>query len=214
MDTIVRIADDCDIIIVEGYEFVGKSHVANLLIDELSLQSDCKVLMYRPDYELVGYDTVLDRKNRYILGLPVIELFGTVMKSFNGRVKLMLDRSVFSSYVYSILYNSATESEMMSVFEVYQKVFKDYKVLVVQVSPYTKDSSELLYTQSLSDDQHKDKYDKFENFDEYFSMLTKVEALYLDSFQAYNMMYPDEVTFVKYYNKLELETSDDSTVRD
>lgn len=200
LDTI----SESEIIVVEGFEFVGKSHIISLITDELENVHGKSVLNYRPDYESLGYDDILDRSNRYILGLPAIEMYKSVRDTLNASPVLILDRSVFSSYVYSILYNSVPVDRMIQVMSTYRKIFKDFKVSVIQVTPYTEDSSKLLYTQALSDDDHKDKYDKFESFTEYFQVLNKVEYLFNESYITYQDMFSDDdIKFIKYYNKIE-----------
>jgi thymidylate kinase len=190
-----------NVVIVEGFEFVGKSHVIELITDHLEVDLHKKVVTYRPNYEELSYDSILERSDRYILGLPAIEMF-KIMKDDSS--VLVLDRSVFSSYVYSIYYNSIDPSKMIQVMDVYRNILKDFKVSVIQVTPYTEDSSKLLYVQALKDDDHKDKYDKFESFDEYYKMLNNMEYLFSESYKAYKSdMLSDDIEFIKYYNQVE-----------
>jgi len=204
--TLAELVQNSDIIIIEGFEFVGKNYLIknlyNVLYERDLIQMGRgldmpRTLVYRPDYDLIEYERITSVQNRYVLRLPIMELFPEIWRAFRPRkLRLILDKSIFSDAVYSKLVATEDVSidEMLSV---YHRLVEGWSIAIIHVSPYTSNPHQLVNAESI--------LGKFSSFEEYFIKLNSAEILFNDVYTTYiNMFSKDNVKLIKYYIDIEI----------
>ena len=152
------------LVIVEGYEMVGKTTVIDYLRREFYSRGVGTVL-YRPDYD--KYYPKIEYHERGYLGLSALELYSMVG---DKDTVLILDRSVFSTMVYDIYYHGFTYREVEEKWlNPTRELFDKFELYSVLVAHKDKESARELYRVALSTrGSNLDEYDIFEDFEEYY----------------------------------------------
>jgi hypothetical protein len=190
-----------DLIIIEGFESVGKHAFMKKLVGALyranadrDIPTDIRT--YRPSYYTLGYSKMLDVKDRYVLRLPVIEAF-VQARPLARRSQLIIDKAVFSDYVYMSNAGILTDQVIHDMFEAYHNQWKDLRIAIVHV---TADPN---YAQAIADSDEVQV--KFESAYEYLKKFYEADVSFNKAFEQYiEMFYDDEILFIKFNNTLEI----------
>lgn len=167
-----------DIIVIDGYESVGKHYYLNkipeLLKDEFPGILTFNFIKYRPDFELLPYTTILESDRLFVLRIPAIEMFNQMNLP---NTKLIIDRSLFSDLVSLAMLNDLPDFTE-DIFETYHRLFLNKKVAVIYLMP---------------DDIADDEYGRS-------SHIVTADILYNRLFDYYQNKYPEDmIEFIKFF---------------
>ena len=172
-----------DAVVLEGFEMVGKSYLLNVIKEKYE-EFKQPVLAYRPDWEGSLNDKVISRGNRYIPGIVLFDVWKN-LHSIN-KPKLLLDRWLASTYVYSIMYDQEQDckyiSDMIKGHE--SAVGDNMRLIFIYKCHKTRGDASKFYDMAIRDAEHSDKYDKFEDFNDYYRNYEKADALYRNFFKS------------------------------
>ena len=170
-------------VVLEGFEMVGKSYLLNGIKEKYE-EYNQPVLAYRPDWEGSLNDKVISRGNRYIPGIVLFDIWKNLNST--SKPKLLLDRWLASTYVYSIMYDQEQDckyiSDMIKGHE--DAVGSDMKLIFIYKCHKNNDEAREFYDMAINDNDHSDKYDKFEDFEDYYRNYEKADALYRNFFKS------------------------------
>lgn len=187
--------NDSEIVIFEGFEMTGKSTIMNMLCKD-----NDNFIAFHNNYDKLTPE-ILPYQYRYVLGLHQIvdtKLYNSVT---NSKFIPVLDRSIASSYVYNKLYNQGlSDSDMQEVVDLFRDVTKGMNVHFIHLSHESEFYASVLYGKSLKDNNHKDEYDRFSSFDEYWRRYLVAEELFNKFYDTYisnnwliSYYYPTEI---------------------
>lgn len=161
------------IVCVDGFDMVGKSKV----IENLRLEGN-KVLTV--DYEKL-YQSVDKVSESYLVGLSWMDFYSKLESKDRKSIKLVLDRSIPSSYAYSKFYNLKRVSLGSYVNLVNSLNPDDIRFIYVKHS--SKDSARVSYDHAQKDTNHQDPLDKFGSFEKYWDTYLKMDKLYSEYYK-------------------------------
>jgi hypothetical protein len=156
-----------DSVIIEGFDFVGKSAVIKELHNGRS---------YHPDYTL--FDKYLSRNAAFMFSYGQVDLLYNLPNNELPK-EIIWDRAVISSYVYSRIYKDKVipvidEDLVFHFFDRLSDISDNIEIDYVYHKD--KDSAKRIFE---SDKNHNDKLDSFKNFDEYWKTYLKADDLFL-----------------------------------
>lgn len=162
------------VIIVEGFEMVGKTSYAKTLAERTNN------FIYHADHDLT--DKTVGRNNSWTIGYGIFDLLSHIPTEET----IIIDRHVASSYVYQKLYGP--EGELYSeVIDYYKnnKFFHD-SVTHIHVQHESKEEALKIFEKSKTRDKNSNelsnKYDQFDNFEEYWSRYSKAQEYFLEAY--------------------------------
>lgn len=168
-EELVQRLEGSKLIIFEGYEMMGKSHVINWY-----LHQSTDSVVFRPDYESIDYDKLINRNDRYIIGLSVLDFY----RSINPSTQLIFDRGILSSIVYNKFYGNTTKN-MDSVVTEYLRIVKDLNGTIVLLDNRSKALAKMRYDLATERGEHTDKYDQFLDFDDYWKKMNEFQDSFI-----------------------------------
>lgn len=174
--------DGYDVVMVEGYEMVGKT----TLVNKLSKEYNIAPLIV--DYNLFNRD-VIHPNDRYILGLSSISTMMSHPRYRFHKYKdkkefILMDRSLPSNLVYNEIYKDEKSYDRIELItESYIKLLKGKKILILHLQHTDKDIFELYYNNS-KDRPTNDDYDKFIGVDESWIDYKKCNELFLSLYNS------------------------------
>lgn len=153
------------VIIIEGYEMVGKStFIESLPVVFGSDYTNNHVKIYRPSYESIKYDEVIGKGNRVVLGMSVLDYF---YSNSDYMDTLIMDRGIVSSIVYRDMYNQdsgLTDDVVDNYIDFISKV----SPVIVYINHLNDATAKYKYDKSVEEREVIDQYDKFNTFEEYY----------------------------------------------
>lgn len=161
------------IIILEGFDMVGKSTYANEFL---------KVRTYYPNHDIT--DVTIGRNNSWAIGYSVLDFLSQIDVRDEH---IVINRGVFSSYVYSKLYGHSEDELPEAVIDYYRnsQFFKD-NVSVIYFQHFSRSSAKVIYESSMSRQKSFNeltaKLDQFSDFDQYWRAYSKASELFIESF--------------------------------
>lgn len=173
------IINDYDILVVEGYDMVGKSTLISNLVSIMSTLDFHRVrpvVVFRPDYDNLCYDDVIDKSNRLVIGLSVLDF---IRSDKNYNKLTIFDRGLPSGIVYSALYQDNKLNKCM--IDSYIDLYLNMKTCILYINHESKSSAMVKYNKSILDNNHEDDYDKFSSFDEYYSTYLKFNKEFIST---------------------------------
>ncbi len=202
LDTLINSISDSDIIIIEGFESIGKKFLIDTLKSSLEsykeyenmyLSQNYKCIVYRPDYDKINYGESVDLSKRFILRIPILEFFEEIKRNFsNNDIQLILDKSVFSDAVYCLLNADDGSYNIIKMLSTYNGLVKDYKIAVVHMTAFSEDPANLVNSDEI--------LGKFSNYQEYFKQLSFADKLFGEMYQTYLSLFSNKnIKFIKYY---------------
>lgn len=177
-----------NIVVVEGFEMVGKTTFIN---NELS-----HFVNYHATHDLT--DKTIGRDNSWTIGYGVFDLLSQIETQANDPTKsiiyphlaVVIDRGVFSSYVYQKLYGSGELSSEVIEYYKNNKFFHD-EVSHLYVVPKNATVARQIYEKSASRPENpnalSNKYDQFDSFESYWSAFLKADKLFEEAYQIMNV---------------------------
>ena len=183
--------EDSEIIIVEGFESLGKEAITKRLESHFNYteNSPHKIFIYRPNFENVDYASLTKIDNRYMLRFPILEFFSELKRVEDNSI-LILDKSIFSDIVKCNLNEIYIPTEVL--FANFGKLIKDYKVSIIHVSLPSTNREFIINDQEV--------LDNYVSFDAYFECLSKAELEYMKVYTAFfEERQSDNIKFIKYY---------------
>lgn len=184
----IDLMDEYDVFIFEGFEMTGKTYMIDQMSKEM-FDLDYYPYQDKVDWSVIYSDKILKRGNRYILGLRDIDNFGY---NHADHEKMLLDRSIASSYVYQQFYAQDHDYDSFDdVVESFNNIINknNIKVLFIYKYHYSIKDAKTIYNKSNSDSNHEDKYDKFSSFEDYYRTYCKFHRLFFDFFHRYGFKY-------------------------
>ena len=160
------------IYIVDGFDIVGKSTLMKELLPDYKL--------WYPTHDLS--DKILGRHESWVLGYAVLDYLSQVTPSD----KIVINRGVFSSYVYMRLYtNKIFPEDIINWYKSNQFFLENIGHIYVKHEDV--DSAKLLYESSKSREKSSnpvsDKYDSFRTFSDYWVLYNKADLLFREIYQ-------------------------------
>jgi hypothetical protein len=189
-----------DIIIIEGFEFVGKHKV----LEKIKLDFQEKgylVLSYRPDYDEIHYAELVSLDHRFALRYPILEFFKEI-KKLESRVKLILDKSIFTDLTELRSKDIDVSSKNSLIMETFQKLTADFDVSIVHITFANYDINLV--------SERENVINKFGSFDDYFKNLSISDKIFNELFNSYSEKLDERlckncIKFVRYYPQKEEE---------
>ena len=173
-----------DVLVFEGFDMVGKSHLLSQVYEELEYHTNKGTFKYRPDWEGCLSTNVVSRGNRYIPGIVLLDIWKSVIKSTYSQPKLLIDRWLAVSYVYSVLYDQKSDSKSsQDLIKAHVDAVGDLELTFIYKCHKDKNEAWRLYELANADSDHEDEYDKFDNFDRYYETYQLAHSLYMDFFR-------------------------------
>lgn len=167
---------DCDnakVLIVEGFESVGKTHFINSIS---STSHDVKVWDPRKIYDLSSDSTkIVPYEYRYVLNLALIDL---AMNNLLTDNLVVVDRGLISGVVYSVAKGQDNNVLSLEFLNIVKELYTSGLVHNIYIKHDNKDTAYKLYDCSLNDNSVKESYDRFSGFDEYYSEHAKFDRLF------------------------------------
>lgn len=165
-----------DIIIVEGFDMVGKTKFAKQEFSEYS--------HYYANHDLT--DITVGRNNSWTIGYGIIDFLSQVHKS--GQ-KILINRGICSSIVYESIYNKTDLNRSIVDYYRNNQFFHD-NIDIVYVRHNTRTCAEYIYEMSKSRERNKnelsDQYDKFKDFNDYWNTYRLFDHKFHESFSMIN----------------------------
>lgn len=154
---------------------VGKTtFIQNCLTDHV---------IYHATHDLT--DQTIGRKSSWSLGFAILDFLSQSV-SQGSEIKVAIDRGIFSSMVYSEIYDKSPVPEVVVNWYRNNQFFKN-NVEVIHVTHDCKESAKEIYQRSLfrvkNSNSISDKYDKFSSFEEYWSAYLRFEEKFLESYR-------------------------------
>lgn len=186
------------VIIVEGFEFVGKSTYIRKLVDSYNLSSTSCV-DYRPNYEKVFTSGFLPTKYRGLLGLSQLEFLIKLYTSDSTLMKrdsvIVFDRGILSSIVYTSIKDKDESFSLLladKFTEIMKMPIKNGNVeLEFHLLSLDADTREERYESAMNDSNHYDEYDEFESFEDYSAQYHEFMRKFNHSIELLSWSLPD-----------------------
>lgn len=170
-----------DIVIVEGFEMVGKSTVIeNLFVEE-------GYTNYHATHDLT--DATVGRNNSWTIGYGVLDFLKQYNQNFltHFPAKVAIDRGVFSSYVYQKLYGPEGDLDSKVLEHYTNDKFFHNEVTHCYVRPANESVSRMLWENSKKRPKNpnalSNSYDQFSTFEDYWKMYKRAEDLFFESYK-------------------------------
>lgn len=170
-----------DIIIVEGFEMVGKSTaIKNLFVKE-------GYTSYHATHDLT--DITVGRNNSWTIGYGVLDFLKQYNQNFlvHFPAKVVIDRGIFSSYVYQKLYGPEGDLDFKILDYYANDEFFHNEITHCYVRPANKAVARMLWENSKNRPKNpnilSNKYDQFKTFEDYWEMYKKAEDLFFESYK-------------------------------
>lgn len=171
------------IIVLEGFDMTGKSTFA----EKILLLSDPyhKYKIYNPHHNLT--DATIGRHNSWAIGYSIFD-FLSQMNLDATDTHIIINRGVFSSYVYSELNGSAKDKLPAEVVDWYRnsQFFKD-NVDVLFFQHFSEATAKEIYDASQDREENPNKLsrqlDTFDGFSQYWDTYRRANELFLESFE-------------------------------
>lgn len=164
--------------IIEGFEMVGKSTFALKCIEN--------PLIYHPDHVLT--DATIGRSQSWVIGQSIIDFLscGLLDSLESTGTNVVIDRGICSSFVYGILHSHELIDSKVIDWYKNNKFFKD-KVSILYFHHECKESARKLFEESKKRKKNPNKlsaaYDEFSDFENYWRMYCRADALFRESFE-------------------------------
>lgn len=167
-------SDEVKLLIVEGFESVGKTHFINNVVVS---NKNIKAWSPRKIYDLSTDSTeVVPYDHRYVLNLAIIDL---AKEGLLSDEVVMVDRGLISGVVYSLAKNQENQLLTPGFLEVVKKLYTSKSVYNIYLSHPSIEVADKLYHLTQEDSSVKESYDKFSDFDEYVQEYKKFNKLYM-----------------------------------
>lgn len=171
-----------NILIFEGFDLVGKTTFARTKTSSI----------YRPDYSIL--DKYYTRNLAFMFGYAQADIW-SFCKENNLEVpeQIAMDRGLFSSYVYSRIYNDNYPelNEDIVVSYVMKLVRAFDKVDIYDVRHRSRESAKLIYEYNLKhNNDHNEEYDQFEDIGDYYSRYDYALELFDDIYSIVKSRLP------------------------
>lgn len=184
---------NADLIIVEGFEFVGKNEVVENIKSEFKFLEERPVLSYRPNYDNINYlEIITNPAARFVLRYPILE-FIKELKKLQSDATLILDKSIFTDLMYIVNNNKQLPPDSVAaVLHHFHHFIRNYNVAIIHTTYSTVDESLLMEKSKL--------ISAYNSVEQYFEDLTRADARLVELFSQYLSMYGNEkIKIVKYY---------------
>jgi len=169
-----------NIVIVEGFEITGKTTTMKkmLIPDGYSY--------YHPNHNLT--DVTIGRDNSWTIGYGIFDLLSQIDLS---NTKILIDRGVASSYVYGILNGNPLDKRVIEWYKNNDFFHRGVSHVIVKHTDMT--SARKIYDRCLSErpenpNELSAKFDRFENFDEYYRKYSYASTLFDEAYEKLNIV--------------------------
>lgn len=164
------------VIIVEGFEMVGKTSYAKSLYSP----DGTRPIIYHADHDLT--DKTIGRNNSWAIGYGIFDL----LSHSDIKETIIIDRHVASSYVYPKLYglNSELNPEIVEYYK--NSEFFHKSVTHIHIQHESKEEALKIFEKSKTREKNanelSNKYDQFDNFEEYWGRYSKAQEYFLEAY--------------------------------
>lgn len=196
------------IVIVEGFDMVGKTSAVERFFSDYET--------YFATHDLT--DVTIGRDNSWTIGYGVVDLLSQ-MKTLP---KLVINRGVVSSAVYSDLYGTVPSTKVLEkVLDWYAcNEFFAKSITHIYVSHFDYHSAKVLFENSqkrqTNPNELSAKLDKFKSFDAYWNTYNKADELFRQYYRRLGIV-PQTIETLRDFNYLvngrELHTPDGKVVQ-
>lgn len=159
---------DKDIYVVEGFDRVGKTSFMKKELPDFYI--------YHATHDLT--DQTVGRNNSWVIGYGVMDF----LQQVHELQEIVIDRGVFSSYVYQRLYGpkGVLDPRVLDYYK--NNKFFHEDVGHIYVRHHDVDSAREIYIKSQSREKNpnqlSNKYDQFNTFDDYWKLYSMADALF------------------------------------
>lgn len=165
---------DKKVFIVEGFDMVGKTTAIKNFLPDYDT--------YFANHDLT--DKVVGRDKSWVIGYGVLDLLSQI---HSRDIKLVINRGVASSYVYSILYDDQSSLDERVLQWYRHNDFFVNQVGHIYVSHFNEVSARQIYENSLHRETNPNelsaKYDRFNSFEEYWELYQEADRLFNQTYR-------------------------------
>lgn len=189
-DNLLDVLRTYNVIILEGFEMVGKSTMSKLLRNKIA-----NSILYRPNYE--DNYRYLTPDQYYIVGLASFEALSQVLDL--NLDKLILDRGLPSNIVYS--FGKSHVVPYPELHKIYKRMTQDLAVAVVHCNHQDLESAITKYDSAIASRKELSEYDTYLKFEDYYEDYTRFEKYYDAAYdrieEDWDVFYIDPLRLVK-----------------
>lgn len=181
--------DQAKIIVVEGFDFTGKSYFMNELSNQYGIR------LYEPSYDSDLNSNIIPYSDRYVIGMGLIDL---VEKGLI-RDKLIVNRGLASGLVYNELYHQGIDNMDNYEFISYTKSkYSDPNLIhTIYIQHFNIANAKELYKKSIQRSSNEE-YDRFDSFEDYWKTYEEFHKCYQSILNKTHML--DSCTILNSYS--------------